>query len=374
MDFVSPDDVAAIAPLLGLRYSGINSTLERVVPRQAASLRIAALGPTVSDTTPRLRLADVWKLWRRPPGLPFRVWHARRNDDMLAGIILRDVLRMPLKLVFTSAAQRSHTAWTRFLIGRMDAIIATSPESASYLTRPCVVIPHGMDTQAFQPSTDRAALRIRLGLPNKLLIGCFGRIRPDKGTDLFIDAFCEIARSHPDACAVVTGLAKSGYSGFVDTIRAKVEREGLSDRVFWLGEVEAQTVPELYRCMDIYVAPQRWEGFGVTPLEAMASGVPVVATTVGAFRAQIVEGETGFLLAPGDVPAMVERIERLVDDPQMRRRMGDAGRDRVVGNFGIDTEAEAINRVYASLWDAFAPGRAGAAAGAQSPKTQSQKP
>jgi mannosyltransferase len=355
---------------LGPRYSGINSTLERVVPRQAASLRIAALGPTVSAKTPRMRLGDVWKLWRRPPGLPFRVWHARRNDDMLAGIILRDLLRMPLKLVFTSAAQRSHTAWTRFLIGRMDSIIATSPESASYLSRPSVVIPHGMDTDVFRPSSDRAALRARLGLPDRLLLGCFGRIRPDKGTDLFIDAFCEIARRHPDACAVVTGLAKPGYSGFVDAIRAKVEREGLSDRVFWLGEVPAETVPEIYRCVDVYVAPQRWEGFGVTPLEAMASAVPVVATTVGAFRAQIAEGETGFLIAPEDIPAMVERIERLITDPGLRERMGAAGRERVLRKFGIDIEAEAINRVYRTLWEAHAPGRAAAAA----PRPQSNNP
>jgi mannosyltransferase len=121
--------------------------------------------------------------------------------------------------------------------------------------------------------------------------------------------------------------------------------------------------------MDIYVAPQRWEGFGVTPLEAMASGVPVVATTVGAFRAQIADGTTGYLVSPGDVPAMVGHIEKLIADPQLRKHMGEAGRERVVKNFGIDTEAEAINRVYAGLWDAYAPGRTGAAlASPQNPK------
>jgi mannosyltransferase len=371
MNFVSPDDVVAIAPVLGPRYSGINSTLDRVVPCQAASLHIAAVGSTVSRNTPQIRIRDIWSLWKLPPGLPFRVWHARRNDDMLAGIFLRDIMRMPLKLVFTSAAQRAHTLLTRFLISRMDAVIATSPESASYLKRPCVVIPHGMDTQEFRPATDRAALRAKYKLPDTLLIGCFGRIRPDKGTDLFLEAFRRIARENPNVHAVITGLAKSNYAKFVQAMRDGLERDGLSARVTWLGEVEAAAVPELYRCMDIYMAPQRWEGFGVTPLEAMSSGVPVVATTVGAFRSQIVDGETGFLIPPEDLPAMVAAMERLIGDPALRKRMGAAGRERVTANFGIESEASAINKVYAGLWEAHAAGRVSSGQAAQA---QTRKP
>jgi mannosyltransferase len=365
MNFVSPDDVVAIAPVLGPRYSGINSTLDRVVPCQAASLRIAAVGSTVSRNTPQIRIRDIWSLWKLPSGLPFRVWHARRNDDMLAGIFLRDIMRMPLKLVFTSAAQRSHTLLTRFLISRMDAVIATSQESASYLKRPCVVIPHGMDTQEFRPATDRAALRAKYKLPEKLLIGCFGRIRPDKGTDLFLDAFREIARENQQVHAVITGLAKANYGKFVQAMRDKLEREGLADRVTWLGEVEAEAVPQLYRCMDIYMAPQRWEGFGVTPLEAMSSAVPVVATTVGAFRSQIVDGETGFLIPPEDLPAMVAAMKRLIGDPDLRHRMGAAGRERVTSLFGIESEAGAINNVYAALWEAHAAGQVSSGQAAQ---------
>ncbi|MCP3055047.1 glycosyltransferase family 1 protein, partial [Aurantimonas sp. LRZ36] len=128
--------VAVIAPNFKRRLSGVTSTIIQLVPLQARSLGIAALGPGLPDHLPKLRLRDMPGLWSAPTGRPFRIWHARRNVEMLAGIVLRDILRMPLRLVFTSAAQRHHTGWTRRLIRRMDAVIATSGRSAGYLTIP----------------------------------------------------------------------------------------------------------------------------------------------------------------------------------------------------------------------------------------------
>jgi mannosyltransferase len=282
--------------------------------------------------------------------VPFRIWHARRNDDMLVGLLLRDALRMPVAVIFTSAAQRRHTRWTQALIRRMDAIIATSPESASYLLWPAVVIPHGMDMVAFHPAPDRAALRRRYGLPDRLLVGCFGRVRHSKGTDLFVEAVIDLARRRPDVAAVVTGLTQPEDREFERTIRARIAAEGLEDRFLWLGEVERSQMADMYRCLDVFVAPQRKEGFGVTPLEAMATGLPVVATTAGTFRSQIADGETGFIVPLEDAPAIAAAILRLAEDADLRRRMGEAGRRRVAERFRIEGEAEAINAVYHALW------------------------
>ncbi|MEC9342833.1 MAG: glycosyltransferase family 4 protein [Pseudomonadota bacterium] len=350
MASLSPAEIEVIAPNLGRRYSGITSTIERVVPRQSRSLPIATMGQTVSSDLPRIGFGELWKFWRAPKRVPFRVWHARRNDDLVLGLFLRSVLRMPLKLVFTSAAQRKHTKLTKFLIRHTDAIIATSPESASYLSRPCTIIRHGMDTDQFRPCEDKPALRKQIGLPDMLLMGCFGRVRPDKGTDIFVDAFINIASHHPDVAAVVTGLTKSQYADFRAEMIRKVKAGGLADRLLWLGERDASEMMDLYRALDIYVAPQRWEGFGVTPIEAMSSGVPVVATTVGTFKSQVVEGKTGYLVPPGNVEAITAAIRRLVDDPELRRKMGAAGRAHVVENFDVQDEADAINAVYRELW------------------------
>ena len=100
---------------------------------------------------------------------------------MIAGVLLRS-LGWPLKLVFTSAAQRHHTWITRWLIRRMDAIIATSDISASFLKREPTVIPHGVDTDVYAPPADRAAAFAESGLPGRFAIGCFGRVRAQKGT------------------------------------------------------------------------------------------------------------------------------------------------------------------------------------------------
>ena len=117
-------DPEVIAPNFKRRLSGVTTTLLRVVPVQARFLRIAALGPVLPDETPQVRFGDLSRLGRAPEGRPFRLWHARRNVEMLGGLILRDLLRYQMKLVFTSASQRKHTAWSRFLIRRMDIQIA----------------------------------------------------------------------------------------------------------------------------------------------------------------------------------------------------------------------------------------------------------
>ena len=118
----SAADLQLIVPNLHRRYSGVTATNRMVAPKLAKLFRAAWLGSDAPDGIARMGFADLLKLWRRRTPL---IWHARRNDEMIAGVLLR-ALGWPLKLVFTSAAQRHHTWLTRWLIRRMDAIIATS--------------------------------------------------------------------------------------------------------------------------------------------------------------------------------------------------------------------------------------------------------
>src|SRR5690606_16136863 len=148
-----------------------------------------ALGPGLPAGLPRLRWWQVPALLAPPEGRRVRIWHARRNTEMLGGLVLKHVLRAPLRLVFTSASQRHHTRWTRFLIRRMDAVVATSRKTAAYLEVPNTVVMHGIDTERFAPPQDKAEAVRALSLdPAQRYVGCFGRIRHQKGTDLFIDA------------------------------------------------------------------------------------------------------------------------------------------------------------------------------------------
>ena len=346
-------DPEVVAPNFKKRLSGVTTTLLRVVPVQARSLRIAALGPELPKQTPQIRFRDVPKLARRPQGRPFRIWHARRNIEMLPGLVLRS-LGFPLKLVFTSASQRKHSAWSRFLIARMDAIIATSTMGAAYLKRSSTVVMHGIDIAVFRPPVAGEAPPPVLAdaVARGRVIGCFGRVRAQKGTDVFVDAMIAVLPHYPDASAIVLGRATAEYEGFLTGLKARVAAAGLTDRILFPGEVGPLETPEYYRPLSLFIAPQRWEGFGVTPLEAMASGVPVVATTVGAFPSLVVEEETGSLIPPGDVEAMVAATRRWLDDEPARAAAGIAARARVASQFSMEAEADGINAVYAALWNA----------------------
>ena len=102
--------------------------------------------------------------------------------------------------------------------------------------------------------------------------------------------------------------------------------------------------------MSIVVAAQRSEGFGLVPLEAMASGCAVVATRVGAAHHIIVDEHTGYLVSPEDLDGLVSRLEILMSDPQLTLQMGKAGRTHVVNHFSIEREAAELERVYESIW------------------------
>jgi len=348
--YLDAGEVDVIAPNFKWRLSGVTSTLERVVPVQGRWVRIVALGPKLAAGVPRVRFRDLPRLWFRPSGGGVRVWHARRNVEMLAGVVMRDLLRMPLRLVFTSASQRHHTGWSRFLIGRMDAVISTSGRTATYLKRASTVVRHGIDTGQFRPAADRGGVRRGLGLPEGLvLVGCFGRIRHQKGTDVFVDAMIRGMGERGDVGAVVLGRAVGGDAGYLAGLRERVREAGMEGRFFFPDEVAPSETPDWYAALDLFVAPQRWEGFGVTPLEAMAAGVPVVATSVGAFPELVVPGETGEIIPPGDVGAMAVAVGGLLEDPGRLARMGEAARRHVGERFSLEAEAEAINAVYFGL-------------------------
>jgi len=356
--------VEVIATNLKWRFSGVTSTILALLPVQAKRARIAALGPNLPREWPRITWSGLFRHgWRSPPGRAFRIWHARRNIEMLAGLILRAVLRMPLKLVFTSAAQRRHSSWTRFLLARMDAVIAVSPEAASHLDVPCEVVLHGVDTARYRPAEDRDAQWAATGLPGRYGIGVFGRVRAQKGTDRFVDVMCRLLPRYPDFTAVVVGAITPDQRRFADALHAKIAAAGLDKRIVLLQELPADDVPAWLRRVTLVVGPQVWEGFGLVPLEAMASGVAVVATRVGAARHLIAEGETGYLVEPDDMAGLEARIESLMRDPAAAAAMGRRGRAHVVQRFSIEREAVGIQGVYDRLWGAVPAGRQHSAPG-----------
>jgi mannosyltransferase len=119
--------------------------------------------------------------------------------------------------------------------------------------------------------------------------------------------------------------------------------------VLFREEVPVNQLASHFQALDLYVAPQRSEGFGLTPLEAMACGVPVIATKAGVFQETVLEGQTGHLVDVEDSIAMSRRIHDLLAEPRRRAAYSVNARAHVLAHFRIEEEAAAINEVYRKL-------------------------
>lgn len=341
----SPDDLQVIVPNLHRRYSGVTATNRMVAPRLAKLYRAGWLGSDAPEGIARLGVGEVLKLWRRKRPV---IWHARRNNEMIAGVLLR-ALGWPFKLVFTSAGQRHHTWITRWLIRRMDAIIATSDVSASFLKVRSTVIPHGVDTDVYAPPVDRAAAFAESGLPGRYAIGCFGRVRAQKGTDVFVDAMCRLLPRYPDFTAVIVGQVTAEQTSFANDLKKRIEAAGLQSRIVITGELPIQEVQRWYQRLTIYAFTSRNEGFGLTLIEAMATGSALVAARAGAAGLVVEDGVTGVLIPTGDADALAAALEPLLRDVAAATAMGERGRARVLAKFSLDAEAARIGEVYRPL-------------------------
>ena len=354
MSDAGPLDLAAVEvviPNLKRRYSGVTAVNRTIAPLIARRCAAVWFGPDRPDGIAGLSAMDLLRLrFRRPTGRPTRIWQARRNSEMLMGLVLK-LLGWRLTLIFVSAGQRRKTAYTRFLIRRMDAVIATSAVSASFVDRASTVIHHGVDLDLYQPPPDRAASFAETGLPGKYGIGTFGRVRRQKGSDLFVEAMCRLLPKYPDFTAVIMGHVSVENRAFVDTLKSRIEAAGLSERSVFLGERPIEEAPLWYRRISIYVFASRVEGFGLTLLEAMAAGDAVIATRAGAAELVIDDGDTGFLAPVDDVEALTAAIEPMMRDPGRIATIGESARARVAKDFSRDREADEIVGVYRAVWD-----------------------
>lgn len=343
------------------RYTGVSGTINALLPVQAKTLKIGFVGNDLPGAAQAARLnPDNFRhltLWqaicasrKRLADGRRRIWHVRRDPEMMLTIFLRDVLRFPIRIVFTSAAKHRHSWFPRWLISKMDGVIATTPEAASFVPNTTRVVFHGANLERFTPPDDKRTVWQRTGLSGKYGIGVFGRIRPSKGTDIFVDAMIKVLPEFKDFTAIITGRYAAEHESYKRALDDKIRAAGLADRIVFVGEVPIDDVPLWYQNVSIMVACPRYEPFGITPLEAMASGCAVVASRTGAFEYIVRPGETGELVPTGDAAALADAVRNLIGQGiDAIERMGCAGRARVTAAFSIQKEAAGIHDVYRTV-------------------------
>ena len=350
------DDPEVIVFNLKKRYTGVSATVNALVPIQLGQWRLAYCGTPLPHGVPGMTLKQAIALSRKPPaGRKFRIWHVRRDHEMMAGLWARDVLRLPIKLVFTSAAQHQHGRFPRWLISKMDAVISTTPLAASFVPNTTAVVPHGIDLSRFAPPPDKLKAWADSGLPGQYGIGVFGRVRPDKGSDVFVDAMIEALPHLPGATAVIAGLAQPQHQAYQQALIEKIAQAGLSERIVFLGEVPAGEVHRWYQRCLLCVACPRYEPFGLTPFEAAATGCALVCSRTGAFEQLVLPGVNGELVDTGDAPGLATAVRQVLADLPAAVQRGQAAQARVSQWFSLSKEAEGIGQVYQQLFDQGAP-------------------
>lgn len=203
--------------------------------------------------------------------------------------------------------------------------------------------PNGVDTAVYTPDGPRADLRRQLGLQaDTPLVGWVGRLSPEKAPEVFVRAVLLLASREPRAHAVMVG-----HGPMQDQVAGLIERCGLGPRLHLLGLRD--DLPALYRDLDVLVSTSNAEAMPLVLLEAMASGVPVVATRVGGVSDLVEHDRCGFLVAPLDFDDMAARTATLLADDARRAGCGRRARERVQADYTLQANVERIGQRLQAL-------------------------
>lgn len=207
------------------------------------------------------------------------------------------------------------------------------------------VIPLGVDLDRFRPAV-KADARRRLGLSDARIVLFVGRLEPLKGVDILIGA-AGMLDPDLDFRILIVGGDESSIS-HIEQLRAMAAVLGVSDRISFVGAVSHDELPLYYNAADVCVVPSHYESFGLVAVEAMASGVPVIASRVGGLTGTVSDGETGYLIPWLCPEPFAERMELLLENEPLRVSLGSTARESVA-RYRWENVAEAVLEVYTSL-------------------------
>ena len=217
---------------------------------------------------------------------------------------------------------------------------ALTPQAAGRM----VQLPPGVDEKTFHPESGGDAVRARLGLTDRPVVVCVSRLVPRKGQDTLILAMPRILASEPETVLLIVGGGP-----YEKDLRRLAQETGVSDSVRFTGAVPWSELPAHYGAGDVFAMPCRTrrggldvEGLGIVYLEASATGLPVVAGDSGGAPDAVLDGETGWMVRGGSAEETADRITVLLGDAELRRRMGERGREWVEERWRWDLLAERL--------------------------------
>ena len=203
-----------------------------------------------------------------------------------------------------------------------------------------VVVPYGVDAR-FAPRPPRPDLHARYGLRKGPVALFFGGLKPRKNVPVLLDVWARVQRSGGSARLLI-----AGGGPMLKPLQARARSLGIADSVVFTGYVAEQDKAAHYNLADVFVFPSAMEGFGLAVAEAMASGLPVVASDRGSLPELLAHGEGGFLCDPSAPAAMADALHRLLSDATLRREFSAANLERAHRTLRWDTCVRRTREVY----------------------------
>jgi phosphatidylinositol alpha-1,6-mannosyltransferase len=286
----------------------------------------------------------------RPVGYAVRWANRQLGVPYLVYVYGGDLLKERKKTARSLLKRRT----ARSILGHASGIVAISKWSADLArdvmnevgidTPPPIATVHlGTDPARFNPSRDTGALRRRWGVGDAPVILTVARVVPHKGQDMGIRAVAALRHDFPELRYIVVGEGPDEQR-----LRALAKELGVSDRVGFVGAMRDDELPEAYATSTIYLGASRVvsdidaEGFGISFVEAAASGIPSVAGDSGGVRSAVRDGETGIVVPATDSDAITDAIRSLLLNPERRKKMGIAGRLAVETHYNWDRVARDV--------------------------------
>jgi sugar transferase (PEP-CTERM/EpsH1 system associated) len=303
-------------------------------------------------------LGVYWRFWRALRRLRPDIVHTRNVNSLefqllafLAGVKIRIHGEHGWDVHDLHGNSRKYR-WLRKVIRPfVSRFVVVSADLQHYLMTAIAVpddkvllIRNGVDTGKFQPADPcRNSHLMQPDAENSIVIAAVGRLREVKNHRLLVDAFLDIIDDRPELRRDLR-LLVVGDGPHYDELRARLSAQGAEGLASMPGASE--NIAEILRGADIFVSPSKNEGISNTILEAMAAGLPIVATNVGGTPEIVMDEVTGLLVKSEDEQAMATAILRYVDDPELRRNHGQAGRRRAQEDFDLDLMVERYLGVY----------------------------
>lgn len=243
---------------------------------------------------------------------------------------------------------------SRRVIREADAVITFHPEEARLLADRHAglrveTIPHGIPITQYERDQREIALQAFPGLRGQRVLLCVGRVDPVKNQGFLVERMPDLLVGHPDLVLVLAGPVTSPE--YEADLRGRIESLGLARHVLWTGEFPPHDprLVGLYQIAHILALPSRSEVFGLTLLEAWASGTPVVASRTHGARALITPGVDGFLYEVDDARGFCEAAHWILSDSNLRARLSEAGRTRVRRDFDVAVQVARVHALYVDL-------------------------